>query len=321
MKKLGITFSPSKPEILEQKLSKIKSIAKDYEVIFAKHDDTILLECEIIFGHAKAQQLKNSSALKWIHTQSAGVDSYLNPEHPLPKHVVITNSTGAYGISIAEHMLAMCLTLMRKTNIALKNQQNNLWDRSSFNNLNTIFGSEICIVGLGDIGSRFAGICNALGANITAVVRNKRENMPLNIDKLFYTDSLALALKGADVVALCLPSTNQTQNLFNKDMLLKLKKGSILLNIGRGDSVDTTALIDLLKCGHIGAAGLDVVNPEPLPQDSPLWDIPNVILTPHISASDQGLTQSLIIDKFLSYLHNYINNLPFERTIDRNTGY
>jgi len=146
--------------------------------------------------------------------------------------------------------------------------------------------------------------------------------MPHGVDELFVGDELDKALDGADIIALCLPSTNETTQLFDAARLKRLKKGSMILNVGRGTAVDQDALIELLQSGYLGGAGLDVTTPEPLPADSPLWAMPNVIITPHISNGvSLDITLDFIFNKFTEYLQNYIDGKQFKRVVDRSVGY
>ena len=138
---------------------------------------------------------------------------------------------------------------------------------------------------------------------------------------LFTTNHIDEAIKDADIVALALPGTGETTGILSRKRLSGMKEGAIIVNIGRGSAIDQDALIELLQNGHIGGAALDVTTPEPLPPNNPLWDIPNVLITPHISHGGRDNVSGLIIDKFIRYLDDYVNGRPFQRVIDRNTGY
>ena len=316
MKKLAITFSALTDERLEQ----IKKVAVGYEVIPMKGDDEQITECEIIFGWIKPTLLPQATNLKWLHAHFAGVDSLLAPEVNFPKDVILTNSAGTYGISISEYLLTITLMLMRRNLQYAKLQFENTW--KPLGEIKCIYGSKICVVGLGDIGENYAKRCKALGATISGVVRTSRKTKPDSVDKIYTIDQLDEAIADADVAALCLPGTSETVGLFNEARMSIMKPGALLLNIGRGTAIDTAALISALESGQIGGAGLDVTDPEPLPSDSTLWQMDNVIITPHISGNHTlELTNELIVDKFIKYLQDYIADREFERIVDKELGY
>ena len=303
-------------------LDKIRTAAAGYEVVDVSGDNwrEFIAGCEIIFGYLPPEKLKSAVNLKWMHVQSAGVDNLLKPGYNFPKGVKLTNSSGAYGIGISEHLLAVTLMLMRRMDKYVKNQQNKKWEHAG--GVRSIYGSKVTVVGLGDIGSAYAKRCAALGASVRGVARAPRDAKPDYIEKLYAADKIDEAIDGADVAALCLPGTGATKNLFGRERLLKLKPGALILNIGRGSAIDLTALAELLKTGRIGGAGLDVTDPEPLPRDSELWETDNVIITPHVSGSHiPGVTFPYIVDKFARYLGDYIAGRPFERSVDFDAGY
>ena len=187
--------------------------------------------------------------------------------------------------------------------------------------IRSVFGSTVTIVGIGNIGGNFAKRCKAMGATVRGVKRTPGEK-PEYIDELYLTEELDQAIQGADVVALCLPGTNQTQHIITEKQLNAMKPGAILLNIGRGTAIDQQALCQALESGHLGGAGLDVTDPEPLPPESPLWTMGNVVLTPHISGNDSlDYTTETILDLFIENLSHYVKGEPMHNVIDRKIGY
>jgi len=316
MRKIGVTYG----RITDEWLTKIKAAAPDFEVITAKRDDAVLLDCEVVFGHLSADVLTKSAALKWLHTQSAGVDAYFRRGVEFPANIALTNSAGAYGITIAEHLLTTALMLMRRMPEYGRLQTERKWEYLGL--IDTLYGSTVTVVGLGDIGGNFAARCKAMGAKVRGVVRNSRVDLPNCVDELFTADNLDAAISDADVVALCLPATDETVALFDETRIGRMKHGSYILNVGRGSAIDGDALAKALHSGHLRGAGLDVTQPEPLPADHPLWDAPNLIITPHVSGGDStNLTSDLIVGKFLRYLQAYAAGLPFERAVDKSLGY
>jgi len=315
-RKIGVTYGG----ITDEWLAQIKAATPGFEIITARRDSADLLDCEVVFGHLAADVLTKSTALKWLHTQSAGVDAYLQRGVEFPAHVTLTNSAGAYGITIAEHLLTTILMLMRRMPAYGRLQAERKWEY--LGEIDCLYGATVTVVGLGDIGGNFAARCKAMGANVRGVVRNSRAQLPNCVDDLFTADELDKAISGADVVALCLPATGETAALFDETRLGRLKRGAYILNVGRGSAIDSNALAKALHSGLLRGAGLDVTSPEPLPPEHPLWDAPNLIITPHVSGGDStNLTEGLIIGKFLRYLQAYVAGLPFERVVDKTAGY
>ena len=303
----------------EEHCKKIQAAATGFELLTGEKAKERIAECEILFGHISQEMLAGAKNLKWLHTASAGVEHVLAPKMAFPDSIVLTNSAGMHGLAIAEHMLAFTLMLMRGMQNYVRQQDQHKWE--FLGPVKSVYESKITVVGLGGIGSQYASRVRALGAKVTGVVRSPRAETPDCVDALFTIDRLDEAIADADLVALSLPSTSETVQLFDKNQMLKMKKGVIIINIGRGSAIDQDALIELLENGHIGGAGLDVTSPEPLPADSKLWDFPNVLITPHASHGALSLTTDMIVDRFVGYLKDYIAGKPFERVVDRKAGY
>jgi len=317
-RKIGLAFSEWQVEQVER----IRAAATGFELVdlAGKYSDEDLADCEIIFGHITPDIIKAAKNLKWVHILLAGADYYLRPEFNLPESLILTNSSGAYGVGISEHLITVTMMLLRKMNEYSRLQFQNTW--KGLGTVRTLYQSYVTVVGLGDIGGNYAMRCHALGAKVKGVVRNERAEKPDYIESLFTVERIDEALDGADIIALCLPGTRETFNLLSKQRLSALKKGAIILNIGRGSAIEQNALVELLETGHLGGAGLDVTTPEPLPPDSKLWNMPNVVITPHISSGmSLELTLNLIVDKFVKYLGDYIAGRKFSHVVDRNLGY
>lgn len=284
-----------------------------------QYDRADLQDCEVLFGNFPPADLKYIPNLKWVATASAGVDAYVADDiYPHPG-VILTNSSGAYGIAIAEHLLTVTLMLLRRMREYEEGQRQKRW--KYLGKIRSVFGSTVTIVGIGNIGGNFAKRCKAMGATVRGVKRTPGEK-PEYIDELYLTEELDQAIQGADVVALCLPGTNQTQHIITEKQLNAMKPGAILLNVGRGTAIDQQALCQALESGHLGGAGLDVTDPEPLPPESPLWTMGNVVLTPHISGNDSlDYTTETILDLFIENLSHYVKGEPMHNVIDRKIGY
>jgi len=320
MKKIVLVNLSPLPEALKEKIH--TAAAGKYEVIdiLDKPTDEQLAACEIIFGNAKPDLIAKMPALKWVHAQTAGVDIYLNSAPRLSDDILLTNSTGAYGVPIAEHMLTYTLMLLRHAYEYITRQQEKTWGFIGKIG-HTLYGRRVTVVGMGDIGGRYAMLCHAMGAKVCGVVRTPRAQMPPYIDRLYTTEQLDEALQDADIVALALPGTSETAGILSRERLRGMKKGALIVNVGRGTAIDQDALVQLLKNGHLGGAALDVTTPEPLPQDNPLWELPNVLITPHVGHGGRANTDEIIVSKFLRYLDDYIAGRKLERLVDRDAGY
>jgi phosphoglycerate dehydrogenase-like enzyme len=281
-------------------------------------DKQTVQEAEIIIGNPPAEMLIGSPNLKWLQLNSAGTDAYIK-EGVLGKDVFLTNATGAYGLAISEHMIGVLLQLFKKLHIYRNNQKLHLWKDEG--EVKSIYNSRILIVGLGNIGEEFAKRVKAFGAYTIGVRRSNAEK-PEFIDELYLMDKIDDLLPTVDIVMLSLPSTKETYKMFSKEKLNLMKKGSVLLNVGRGNVLDTDALCDFVESNHLLGAGLDVVDPEPLPKDHRIWDVENIIITPHISGGYHiPETLEKIVQISAKNLRSFVNDEKLINIVDFSTGY
>jgi phosphoglycerate dehydrogenase-like enzyme len=262
-----------------QRLESVLPDAEFYYCPFPAVDREAIARADVIIGNVPEDAVKTAKNLKLLQLNSAGSNTYA-AAGVLPEGAALCNASGAYGLAISEHILAGVLVLMKKLNLYLANQREHQWQ--SEGQVRSIFGSTFLIVGAGDIGSTLAKKVKALGAYTIGVRRTLRDK-PEELDEVYTLDRLEELLPRADVVVLSLPKTPETTHLMSKDQLAKMKPDGLLVNVGRGDCVVNTDLADALRSGTIGGAVLDVTEPEPLPEDHPLWDCPNLVLTPHVS--------------------------------------
>ena len=266
----------------ENEIEKLQSKMPEAEYTFISSKEVTeenVKSADIIIGNVPPQYIKGSKKLKWLQLNSAGTDGYCEAGI-IPKGAYLTNSTGAYGLAISEHMLGLVFEIKKKLNLYYINQKEHIWKDEG--NVTSIEGSTTLVVGLGDIGGDFARKMKSLGSYTIGMKRTKGEK-PEYIDELFTMEALDTLLPKADIVALCLPVTKDTYHLFNKDKFNLMRKDAIILNVGRGSVICTEDLCDALENRIIGGAGLDVTEPEPLPAEHKLWDAPGVVITPHIS--------------------------------------
>ncbi len=297
--------------------NRLIAAAPDYEFIFKFNSET-LSKVSAIIGNAPADLLASLEMLEWVQLPSAGTEPYSRPA-VLPAGCLLTNSSGAYGLAISEHMIGCVTMLYKKLHLYRDNQNKALWlDRGK---VKRIERAVTLVIGLGDIGGRFAQKMKALGAYTIGIKRTETDK-PDYIDELYTTEALDNLLPHADIVALTLPGTNATRNIMSRERLFAMKDDSTLLNIGRGNAVDTMALFDALHSGKLYAAALDVTDPEPLPSDHPLWSCENALITPHISGFFHLRdTYENIADICVHNMKLFHNRLPLENIVDFSTGY
>ncbi len=305
----------------EYAINKINDLAKGKCEILYKTVETVTAEdisdADAILGNVPPMLLKEAKNLKWLQSSMAGVDSYLGGV--LPEGVKLTNVTGAFGLAISEHMVATVFTLYKKLHLYRDNQNKSHWlDRGQ---VKQIEGATVLTVGLGDIGGNFAKKMKDLGA-YTIGVRRKDTSKPEYIDELILQADLDSVLPRADIVALALPNTAETKGLFNRERIYNMKDGATLINVGRGNAVDTEALCDALEDGKLYAASLDVTDPEPLPSDHRMWKLENALITPHISGFFHlRKTYENIVDIFIENFSRFLAGKELENIIDMTTGY
>lgn len=231
---------------------------------------------DIIIGNIPISFIKEANALKWLQLNMSGYEGY---PQAMPAGVPVTNTRGAFGLAISEHMIGMLLMLKKRLHQYRDNQNKSLWHDEG--TVTAIEGSTILIVGLGNIGSDFARKVSALGA-YTIGIKRDISHKPDYINELYTLDKIDGLIERCDCIALSIPNDDSTYKLMNKERIAKMKQGAVLLNVGRGAAIDTDAMTQAVAEGKI-MAGVDVTDPEPLPANHPLWKQENAIITPHIS--------------------------------------
>lgn len=305
----------------ENEKVKLKSIIPEAEYIFTSSceiNEELVKSADIIIGNVPPKFIKGSSKLKWIQLNTAGTDGYCE-DGIIPKGAYLTNASGAYGLAISEHMLGLLFEIKKKLNLYYINQKEHKWEDEG--NVTSIEGSTTLVVGLGNIGGDFARKMKALGSYIIGIKRTRGQK-PEYVDGLYTMEALDDLLPKADIVALSLPGTKDTYHLFNKDKFKLMKKDAVIINVGRGNAICTDDLCDALENGIISGAGLDVTEPEPLPDDHRLWDAPGVVITPHVSGF-YHLPETLrrIVNISIENLEHFKRQEPLLNVVDFKTGY
>lgn len=277
-----------------------------------------LADCEVLFGHWRSL-LKEAPMLKWYCCSYAGVDPY-QPPFRFPEGVLLTNSSGAYGVTISEHIMMVTLMLQRRMLDYAQIVRGRGWTNDL--PVRSIQGSRLTLLGTGDIGTTFAQRAKALcPASVTGVNRSGRVPDPV-YDRVVPMAELDRVLPETDILVMSLPSTPETVGVLSRERLALLPESAILVNVGRGSAIDQDALMDALNAGRLAGAALDVMTPEPLPADHPLWTTKNLLITPHVAGNmTLGYTCNKTVSMFCDDLENYAEGRPLKHLVDLKRGY
>jgi phosphoglycerate dehydrogenase-like enzyme len=271
---------------------------------------------EIMVGwNIPRQAVQRSARLRWIHSTAAGVDQLLYPE-VLERGIIVTTSSGIHQ-PLVEHVFAMLLALVRRLHVAIRNQQERKWDRTRAVG-GEVRGLTLGVLGLGSIGADVAAKAAAFGMRVIGTKRTPGA-IP-HVERLYPPEALPDVLAAADVVVVALPLTEATRGLLGEAEFRAMKPGALLINIGRGAIVQEAALIRALQERWIAGAGLDVFEREPLPADSPLWAMEDVIITPHVSGGWPGYLDAAV-PLFCENLARYLRGDPLLNLVDNARGY
>ena len=270
---------------------------------------------EVMVGWPEPDLLA-ASPLRLLLLPSAGFEEYLTPELAAREDLVVCNAGGAYSEGVAEHCVAMMLALVRRLPGYLAAMPQRSWEH--LNRHDRLSGSTVCVIGLGTLGSAIARRCAALGMRVVGVRRHPERPSP-DVSEVFGPDDLAAAVAGADHVLGALPGGAATRGLISREVLAAMKPGAYFCNVGRGSSADETALVERLADGHLAGAGLDVFATEPLPDDSPLWSMENVIVTPHVAGYTWDYPDELC-KVFAANLARYSRGEPLHHVVDLSAG-
>lgn len=283
----------------------------------------IVEEADIAFtSELRPHHLAAARRLQWIHSPSAGVRAMLFPEL-VASPLVMTNSRGMSADHIAEHVIGVTLALFRKLPLMFRSQAARHWamdETVAPPALRTVRGSRALLIGLGAIGTACAWRLAALGASVSAVRRRTDQPLPEGVEAVFGQDRLRELLGSADLVVITAAQTRQTHRIIGEAELAAMKPDGVLVNVARGKLVDEAALARALAAGTIGGAALDVFEHEPLDPASPLWTLPNVIVTPHVSGFRADHWHAAA-DLFARNLRRFESGQPLLNVVDKAAGY
>ena len=267
--------------------------------------------------------VERAKHLRWVHSTAAAVAGLLPLQEMSRRGISVTNSRGIQGVPIAEHVIGGLLVLSRRFNLMLDAQRERRWIQDELTSESwpwSLNGRKMAILGLGTIGLEVARRAHAFGMHVTAIRRRLDQPAPPFVERIVGTDRLNEALSGCDVLVISAPFLPGTDRLIRAGQIALLRPGAIIVNVARGKIVDETALIEGLRSGRLGGAVLDVFEREPLDAASPLWSLPNVIISPH-SAGVRPDHWAEVIDLFTENLRRYQKQEPLLNVVNCDAGY
>jgi phosphoglycerate dehydrogenase-like enzyme len=284
--------------------------------------EALLDEAEVLFDFGPlelAPTLASRPNLRWIQATSAGVGKLAERVGLTESSVAVTTASGVHARPLAEFALLGMLMFGKDALRLGRDQREHRWERFAGEE---VAGKTVCVVGLGKIGREVARLARALDARVVGTVRELGDRVPgdLGVERLEPTERLDELLPETDVLVLAVPHTALTHRLIDARRLALLKPGAILVNVARGDVVDEAALIEALQSGQLRGAALDVFEHEPLPTESPLWDLPNVFVSPH-SASTVAAENGRIVELFQENIRRYLEGRPLLNLLDKEQLY
>ena len=280
--------------------------------------DSLLREAEVIYGLRFPQNiLERAPRLKWVQTSSAGVDTLVGTKL-WQSDVILTTTSGIHVIPMREHVLGMMLMFVRHAPVYFVNKQRKVWKQDLPDQL---YGKTLGVVGLGKVGEGIARAAKSFDMRVVATRRHvTKQETSAAVDTLYPADKLLEMLGESDFVVVTVALTKETQKLIGERELRAMKPTAYIINIARGSVIDEAALTKALKEKWIAGAGLDVFEKEPLPQNSELWTLPNVIITPHVAGLMPDYN-ARAMEVFRENLRRYLAGQPLLNVIDRTRGY
>ncbi|MHB1295712.1 MAG: D-2-hydroxyacid dehydrogenase [Anaerolineae bacterium] len=304
--------------------ARIQAAAPDMELLVSSDRAEIeraLDHIEIAVGDLPHDLLPRAHALRWLQQWGAGVDWLMRQPEAAAMDFTLTNASGVHAVPISEHILAFLFALARRFPAALHAQRAHRWARvgDHHGSVFELAGKTLLLIGVGAIGERTAVIASGVGMTVIGVRRNP-DTPAQGVGEMHAMPDLPVLLPRADFVVLTVPLTHETRGMIGEAELRAMKPTSYIVNIGRGGTIQEQALIHALREGWIAGAGLDVFEQEPLPKDSPLWDMENVIITAHYSGSTPHYHERAMAI-FLDNLERYKTGRPLRNVVDKRLGY
>ena len=312
-------------QIPPQSVETIRQRFPDLRFTHATDDSSrakALVDCDVAFTWLMSEaELATCTRLKWVHTSAVAVETFCLPEL-VARQVIVSNSRGVQSAPIAEHVFAVLLALAKRLPYVVEQQCERHWAQNEMLGDRLpwlIKGKTLGLIGAGTIGLEIARLAAAFGMKVVAITRRPRANGADDIEWM-QSGGLNDLLHRSDVVVIAAPLTPETLNMIGAGEMARMKRGAVLINVGRARIVDHVALSDALRSGHLGGASLDVFHREPLPADDPLWAAPNLILTPHTSGFRQGHWDD-VIELFCENLRRFQRGEPVRFRVEPELGY
>jgi phosphoglycerate dehydrogenase-like enzyme len=308
-------------EPVPEHLQKLKSIAPEHDIITAHSEEEakhLIESAEVVLGNRYfLQSLPFAKKLRWMQSNSVGVDLILKEKQSLiDKNIVLTCARGVYDAELAEHTIALLLSLFRSLPTLRDEQNKGTWQR---HRLSTLHGSKCLIVGWGSLAKKIASHITALGGKV-AGVRNQPDDLQEGETTVYGSKTWRQQLPLTDALIICLPKTTQTYHLIDREELHALPASAFVVNIGRGGTLNDTALLEAIQTGNLAGAALDVFEEEPLPASHQIWKEPKILVSPHVGRSLEGPVfrwQSL----FEQNLERYLRGEALLNVVNYEKGY
>lgn len=280
----------------------------------------ILRRADILFDFDKLEpgnMAHNAPRLRWVQATSAGIGEFLRKTGLDNSNIIFTTASGVHSRPLAEFTMLGLLYFFRDVPYLNARKQQHHWERYTVRGLD---GARVLVVGLGSLGRAIARDCASFGMEVWGTRRRAGGDCPEGVTRLIEQQRIREALPDVDALVLACPLTEETRLLIDRPEIEALKPGAVVVNISRGQVINETALFEALKSGRIKGAALDVFEVEPLPKESPIWDLPNVLISPH-SASTVAAENSRIVDLFLDNLSRFASGQPLRNEFERKRGY
>lgn len=311
------------PEYVEELGRLMGEMLGGHEYVICRDDASIareIVDADVYVGYRMTPELLISAKrLKWMQIGSAGIDHTIFPEL-LASDITITTFSGVQTAAVAEHVLALMLALSRGLHASLHQQTEHKFDRRQMASDNLeLAGMTIGILGLGKIGLHAAKLAKAFGMRVIGTKRGVSASLP-DADQVFTHDESEQVVFNCDWLVLTLPLTKDTTGLISADRITRMRDGAFIINVSRGAMLDHDALMEALKSGKLRGAALDVLPQEPLPTDSPLWDCPNLIITPHTGCANPHYAKRGA-DIFHQNLQAFLSGGEMINVYERERGY
>ena len=305
------------PSVTEHWIQQIRAISPEIEVVTACSETealSVISEVDALYGRITPALLNAAQRLRWVQVSHVGLEGSIFPELAASP-VVLTNVRGIYSDHVADQAFSMLLAFARGLHVYIRRQVEHRWGRSEAVQAIHLPDQTLGIIGLGGIGSEVAKRGKAFGMRVVAVDPAPKGSTE-GVDRIWGLDGLYQLLRESDFVVICAPHTPVTEGSIGTVELDAMKRTAVLINVGRGAIVKLDALVEALQAGTIAGAGLDVFEVEPLPEDHPLWDMENVIITPHVGGRGPYM-QERRMRIFLENVRRFIAGEPLLNVVDK----